>query len=277
MLVYIFRTPRTRRQIIATNTINSRRKDVITCTKTWSEWCERIKTTRRYSTTKTRDRRWVFIFSKYSISLSLQPNTTSQLKFIRPTFESIVWSAARLYWGSFSCLLSTTSLDRLDNEVNFHLICLISFDLGAATDLQPRYKVTATVGLVVHAAGLCNFCIFSFQNLRLADGIALGAASSTSADIQMIVFLAIMLHKVCWNFWIFIKRSHLNFQAPSAFGLCTFLLYEGLEKARIRRHLLIFSLSAPLMALLTQAAISMVRLIYCFNEFCQPATFVFQS
>jgi hypothetical protein len=93
--------------------------------------------------------------------------------------------------------LSTTSLDRQDNEVNFRLIYLISFDLGAATDLQPRYKVTATVGLVVHAAGLCNFCSFSFQNLLLADGIALGAASSTSADIQMIVFLAIMLHKVC--------------------------------------------------------------------------------
>lgn len=43
-------------------------------------------------------------------------------------------------------------------------------------------SVTATLGLVVHAA---------------ADGIALGAAATTSqADVELIVFLAIMLHKV---------------------------------------------------------------------------------
>ena len=41
---------------------------------------------------------------------------------------------------------------------------------------------TATLGLVVHAA---------------ADGIALGAAATTNqTDVEMIVFLAIMLHKV---------------------------------------------------------------------------------
>ncbi|XP_059048542.1 zinc transporter ZIP9-like [Achroia grisella] len=81
-------------------------------------------------------------------------------------------------------------------------------------------NVTATVGLVVHAA---------------ADGIALGAAATTShADVEFIVFLAIMLHK-----------------APAAFGLVTFLLHAGLERNRIRKHLLIFSCSAPLLALLT--------------------------
>jgi len=43
-------------------------------------------------------------------------------------------------------------------------------------------SVTATLGLVVHAA---------------VDGVALGAAATTSqADVEMIVFLAIMLHKV---------------------------------------------------------------------------------
>ncbi|KAG8039735.1 hypothetical protein G9C98_000464 [Cotesia typhae] len=42
-------------------------------------------------------------------------------------------------------------------------------------------SVTATIGLVVHAA---------------ADGVALGAAATTSqADVEVIVFLAIMLHK----------------------------------------------------------------------------------
>nr|CAG4641238.1 EOG090X0EEU [Eulimnadia texana] len=79
---------------------------------------------------------------------------------------------------------------------------------------------TATLGLVVHAA---------------ADGIALGAAASTShAAVEMIVFFAIMLHK-----------------APASFGLVTFLLHEGLERNRIRRHLLIFSLSAPILAVVT--------------------------
>ncbi|KAJ0182879.1 hypothetical protein K1T71_000855 [Dendrolimus kikuchii] len=81
-------------------------------------------------------------------------------------------------------------------------------------------NVTATVGLVVHAA---------------ADGIALGAAATTShADVEIIVFLAIMLHK-----------------APAAFGLVTFLMHAGLDRNRIRKHLLIFSCSAPLLALLT--------------------------
>ena len=48
---------------------------------------------------------------------------------------------------------------------------------------SPKSKTqTATIGLVVHAA---------------ADGIALGAAASTDRnDLQFIVFLAIMLHKV---------------------------------------------------------------------------------
>lgn len=47
-----------------------------------------------------------------------------------------------------------------------------------------------------------------------ADGVALGAAATTShADVEIIVFLAIMLHK-----------------APAAFGLVTFLLHEGIER-----------------------------------------------
>ncbi|CAH1118631.1 unnamed protein product [Phaedon cochleariae] len=81
-------------------------------------------------------------------------------------------------------------------------------------------NITATVGLVVHAA---------------ADGVALGAAATTShADVEMIVFLAIMLHK-----------------APAAFGLVTFLLHDGIDRQRIRKHLLIFSLSAPVMTCVT--------------------------
>ncbi|XP_046660351.1 zinc transporter ZIP9 isoform X2 [Homalodisca vitripennis] len=83
-----------------------------------------------------------------------------------------------------------------------------------------RGSVTATVGLVVHAA---------------VDGVALGAAATTTqTDVEMIVFIAIMLHK-----------------APAAFGLVTFLMHEGIDRKRIRRHLLIFSLAAPLLALIT--------------------------
>jgi len=79
---------------------------------------------------------------------------------------------------------------------------------------------TATLGLVVHAA---------------ADGVALGAAATTNqTDVEVIVFLAIMLHK-----------------APASFGLVTYLLHEGLDKPRIKRHLLVFSLAAPILAIVT--------------------------
>ena len=58
------------------------------------------------------------------------------------------------------------------------------------------------------------------------DGLALGAAAaSTQTDIEMIVFVAIMLHK-----------------APASFGLVSFLLHEGLDRVRARRHLFIFAL-----------------------------------
>lgn len=85
----------------------------------------------------------------------------------------------------------------------------------------PRGKdITATLGLVVHAA---------------ADGVALGAAATTShQDVEMIVFLAIMLHK-----------------APAAFGLVSFLLHEKMETQQIRKHLAVFSLSAPLFTIVT--------------------------
>ncbi|KAI2654603.1 Zinc transporter ZIP9 [Labeo rohita] len=86
-------------------------------------------------------------------------------------------------------------------------------------------KVTTTLGLVVHAA---------------ADGVALGAAASTSqTSVQLIVFVAIMLHK-----------------APAAFGLVSFLMHAGLERNRIRKHLLVFALAAPVLAMLTYVGLS---------------------
>lgn len=86
-------------------------------------------------------------------------------------------------------------------------------------------KVTPTLGLVIHAS---------------ADGIALGAAATTShRHVEMIIFLAIMLHK-----------------APAAFSLVVFLLHRGLKHSTIRRHLLAFSLSAPIAALVTYFGLS---------------------
>lgn len=86
-------------------------------------------------------------------------------------------------------------------------------------------KITTTLGLVVHAA---------------ADGVALGAAASTSqTSVQLIVFVAIMLHK-----------------APAAFGLVSFLMHAGLERNRIRKHLLVFALAAPVLAMLTYLGLS---------------------
>ncbi|XP_055331998.1 zinc transporter ZIP9-like [Paramacrobiotus metropolitanus] len=106
------------------------------------------------------------------------------------------------------------------------LVDQISQKLSGSTDASSRRnQITATLGLVVHAA---------------ADGIALGASATTKhLEMEMIVFFAIMLHK-----------------APTAFGLVTFLLHEGLERTKIRRHLLIFSLSAPVGALVTYLLIS---------------------
>ncbi|KAL8589690.1 hypothetical protein ACOMHN_027198 [Nucella lapillus] len=96
----------------------------------------------------------------------------------------------------------------------------------AAHGPQNRNKITATVGLVVHAA---------------ADGVAMGAAITMSeTHITMIVFLAIMLHK-----------------APAAFGLVSFLLHENFDRARIRRHLLVFSVAAPLLTILTYFGLSL--------------------
>lgn len=55
----------------------------------------------------------------------------------------------------------------------------------------------------------------------------------------------------------YLKKMKI-FQAPAAFGLVSFLLHEGVEKKRIQRHLLIFSLSAPCLALITYFGIGKV-------------------
>lgn len=91
--------------------------------------------------------------------------------------------------------------------------------------MQQSRPSSTTVGLVIHAA---------------ADGIALGASTTApSRRLGFIVFLALMLHK-----------------APAAFGLTSTLLKQGLSKRRARTHLIIFSLAAPVGALLTWSLVN---------------------
>ena len=89
----------------------------------------------------------------------------------------------------------------------------------ATTSARPS---STTLGLVIHAA---------------ADGIALGASSTSgSSKLGFIIFLALMIHK-----------------APAAFGLTAVLLKQGLSKRTARTHLIVFSLAAPVGAILTWA------------------------
>ncbi|CEJ03157.1 hypothetical protein RMCBS344292_17145 [Rhizopus microsporus] len=109
--------------------------------------------------------------------------------------------------------------------------------LNLSNDQESQHLVkslnaTPTVGLIVHAA---------------ADGIALGASVS-DPQLSMVVFFAIMLHK-----------------APSAFALTTVLLNQGLSRARVRKHLLMFSLSAPLGAIVTYFSLQFVYTLHNLN------------
>ncbi|KAK7414397.1 hypothetical protein QQX98_006762 [Neonectria punicea] len=100
--------------------------------------------------------------------------------------------------------------------------------LGSLTPTPRRARSLATTtGLVIHAA---------------ADGIAMGA-SSTTTDMKLgfIIFVAIMIHK-----------------APAAFGLTSLLLKQGLSKRAARGHLIVFSLAAPVGALVTWLVITLL-------------------
>ncbi|KAL3445082.1 Zinc/iron permease [Aspergillus insuetus] len=90
--------------------------------------------------------------------------------------------------------------------------------LDAANSPRSSHSFATTTGLVIHAA---------------ADGIALGASTSDTG-LSFIIFLAIMVHK-----------------APASFGLTSILLRQGLSSRAARAHLLIFSLAAPVGALMT--------------------------
>lgn len=81
-----------------------------------------------------------------------------------------------------------------------------------------NHSIATTLGLVIHA---------------VADGIALGASGS-NASLGFIIFFALLVHK-----------------APASFGLTSVLLKQGLSNRLARAHLLVFSLAAPVGAVLT--------------------------
>lgn len=58
------------------------------------------------------------------------------------------------------------------------------------------------------------------------------------------------------------STTFLYFQAPAAFGLVSFLLHEGLDRLRIRKHLAIFSAAAPLLTIVTYLVLSLVSILF---------------
>jgi len=92
-------------------------------------------------------------------------------------------------------------------------------DAGSIPSQPASSASSTTTGLVIHAC---------------ADGVALGASSTTTSRLTIIIFLALIVHK-----------------APAAFGLTSVLLRQGLSKRTARGHLIVFALAAPLGALLT--------------------------
>lgn len=84
-------------------------------------------------------------------------------------------------------------VDNCSSKIFHHHGSQVVDSSGSVIINKPKATWTATLGLVVHAA---------------ADGIALGAASATSRfNVELIVFMAIILHKVNSN----VKQKSVRF------------------------------------------------------------------
>lgn len=121
----------------------------------------------------------------------------------------------------FSISLNSFSFNRRTSEIP-ETPTQDNFQTGAHSHSSDSRPSSTTVGLVIHGA---------------ADGIALGASSVSTSRLSFIIFIALMIHK-----------------APAAFGLTSVLLKQGLSKRMAKAHLIVFSLAAPVGALLTWAA-----------------------
>ena len=144
---------------------------------------------------------------------------------------------------------------------------------AAESTKETKQSYTATIGLVIHSAGKSLVTSqLSQQLLQIADGIALGAAASAdNTELELVIFIAIMLHKVVASMLTDHNHLHYILQAPAGFGLASFLIHEvsfntksetksiysfqGCDRKAIRYHLLAFSLAAPIAAFVSH---------YCF-------------
>lgn len=83
--------------------------------------------------------------------------------------------------------------------------------------------IISTIGLVVHS---------------IADGVALGSTCYVSqgkeTTLPFVIFMALLLHK-----------------CPAAIGLTTFLLHENLRIGKIIPHLLAFTSTSPISAVVS--------------------------
>jgi len=107
--------------------------------------------------------------------------------------------------------------------------------LASAAPAAPRSAYTLTTGLVIHG---------------LADGFALGVSafpsgndSSGLSELSLVVFMALAVHK-----------------APTALAFTISLLSTSLPRAECQKHLLVFSSSTPLGAMLAFAILYLTGL-----------------
>uniref|UniRef100_A0A8C6S430 Zinc transporter ZIP9 n=1 Tax=Neogobius melanostomus TaxID=47308 RepID=A0A8C6S430_9GOBI len=142
------------------------------------------------------------------------------------TLISVAMFLGCFFLGFIPLLFSLSSL-KFISILGAGLLCgtALAITIPEGVDLKTACLsnsagLTATLGLTIHAA---------------ADGFALGAAVATAkVTVQVIIFLAVILHK-----------------APASFGLVSYLMHTGLEKKYIQGHLLAFSAAAPIVAITT--------------------------
>uniref|UniRef100_A0A8C6S5A1 Zinc transporter ZIP9 n=1 Tax=Neogobius melanostomus TaxID=47308 RepID=A0A8C6S5A1_9GOBI len=138
---------------------------------------------------------------------------------------------------------NTTSSDTLASSkfiigsaLTFGFLLMFVVDqIGSYFFTQDRFKKLSILAhsyrLIVLLYFVFNVCLYAYA----ADGFALGAAVATAkVTVQVIIFLAVILHK-----------------APASFGLVSYLMHTGLEKKYIQGHLLAFSAAAPIVAITT--------------------------
>ncbi|KAF6132965.1 solute carrier family 39 member 9 [Phyllostomus discolor] len=86
--------------------------------------------------------------------------------------------------------------------------------------------------------------------------MSMSTAMTTHSCMPTLVFPSYWaLFSCCWWTRLAVPMCIL-LMAPAAFGLVSFLMHAGLERNRIRKHLLVFALAAPVMSMVTFLGLS---------------------